>query len=247
MIALFLLASIESASAQSCPGTATACPSPTYNNLTVGASLSAAGAVSGAGFTALLSPYVTLTGLTSTLASPPPIGSIAPNSGAFTDLISAGTANAIRMLGNTTGNPVRILSQGVDTNIGINVVAQGAASVIFSAQSGNNPTFQIYSGNTSSNSFIATVPGIAASQMMQLFTNGAANNLLLGGPLNGGTLSTTATSQFPAMPYTPGIPTGTPVNSTSGAVFETNSTSKTLNIYVPGVGWYHAALTAGAG
>lgn len=66
------------------------------------------------------------------------------------------------------------------------------------------------------------------------------------GIIVGGNIATNATIGFLNAPYSAGTPSGTPSLPVSAASIEINSTSKTLNVYVPSVGWYHAALTAGA-
>jgi hypothetical protein len=43
------------------------------------------------------------------------------------------------------------------------------------------------------------------------------------------------------------VPTGIPSNGSTGGSVELNRASNTLNIYVPGAGWYHVTLTGGAG
>jgi hypothetical protein len=90
------------------------------------------------------------------------------------------------------------------------------------------------------------MPGIVASQMA-VINAPANNNLGLGGSPGGfPVLATNATAGFVALPSMSGSPSGTPVNNGDGACFVVNSSSKNLNIYIAGVGWYHAALTAGA-
>lgn len=157
-----------------------------------------------------------------------------------------GSANKAVMTGAATGNNPTFYSQGTDTNVGLTINMQGTGNFNILSGAGANTVFQAY-GIAGSDGYVGVVPGVSTSTMDQFYINGVGNNLLLGGPLNGGAMATTAASGFPAMPFTAGTPTGTPVNSGAGAVFEVNSSTKTLNIYIPGVGWYHAALTAAAG
>lgn len=60
-----------------CPGTGANCPSPTYNNLTVGG-------------TATLNGTVTGTGIDLRFSAPDPIGSVTPNAGTFSTLTTTG-------------------------------------------------------------------------------------------------------------------------------------------------------------
>lgn len=60
-----------------CPGTSSNCPSPTYNNLTVGGVATFNGSLTGSGLTTLFT-------------SPGPIGSVTPNAGTFTTLTTTG-------------------------------------------------------------------------------------------------------------------------------------------------------------
>lgn len=157
-----------------------------------------------------------------------------------------GSANKAVLLGAAAGSSPTFYSQGTDANVGLTINMQGTGNFNILSGAGANTVFQAY-GIAGSDGYVGAVPGISTSTMDQFYINGVNNNLLLGGPLNGGATATTATGGFPAMPFTAGTPTGTPVNSGAGAVFEANSATKTLNIYIPGVGWYHATLTAGAG
>ena len=156
-------------------------------------------------------------------------------------------ANGMEIISEPSGTGPILEAQGTDTSVSLNLSSQGATSSVgLWSAAGTYQTFQA-AGVSGSNGWIAVLPGIAASQMMQVYANGTGNNILLGGPLGGGALSTSATSGFPAMPVTNGTPSGTPVNSGNGAVFETDVTNTDLNIYIPTKGWYHAALTSGAG
>ena len=158
-------------------------------------------------------------------------------------LLAAGSANQVTIVGASAGNAPAIYAQGSDTNINLYIQPQGTGNVLFQ-QSGGQTTFAI-APVSGGNSAITVFPGITASQMPQLYSGD--NNIMLGGAPGGGAIITSATTGFPAMPFTAGAPTGTPANSANAAAFEINSSSKTLNIYIPGGGWYHAALTAGAG
>lgn len=81
--------------------------------------------------------------------------------------------------------------------------------------------------------------------------NSGAPVLALGGTADAvvGTqtpLAAGATQGFLGLPISGAAPTGVPTNNAVGAMVEVNTASKSLNIYIPGVGWYHAALVAGA-
>ncbi len=58
-------------------------------------------------------------------------------------------------------------------------------------------------------------------------------------------LSATATSGFLGLPFSAAAPTATPADATNPSC-AVNITSKALNCYIPGVGWYHSVLAAGA-
>ena len=60
-------------------------------------------------------------------------------------------------------------------------------------------------------------------------------------------MSTTALVGYVGLPFTNGAPTATPTNNALAVECQVNATSKSLNCYIPGLGWYHAAMTAGAG
>lgn len=60
-------------------------------------------------------------------------------------------------------------------------------------------------------------------------------------------IGTAAVSGFALLPFVNGTPSGTPTNEALGAATVLNESSKALNVYVPGTGWYHVALTSGAG
>lgn len=64
-----------------------------------------------------------------------------------------------------------------------------------------------------------------------------------------GLSSLAATTGFPSMVTSAGIPTGTPTNTVAGqAQFEYDTTNHVLNIYdQPTASWYHIALSPGAG
>lgn len=61
----------------------------------------------------------------------------------------------------------------------------------------------------------------------------------------GTALATSATAGFFHLPFTTAAPTGTP-GSILGNACEVNTATETLNCYI-GSGWYHVALTSGAG
>lgn len=162
---------------------------------------------------------------------------------------AADTPNYLLLGGGAAGTGATaptIYTQGSDTDVDMNLKAQGAAQFQFYSHGGSNQTFQI-GGGAGTNGWIVAIPGIAASAPNQLYLNGTGNNLLLGGGSVGdGGLATNATSGFPLLPFTSNTPSGVPVNNAHGAAIVVNGNQKYLNIYVPSVGWYHVALTAGA-
>jgi hypothetical protein len=155
--------------------------------------------------------------------------------------------NYISLYARSTGNYPQILTQGTDSTVGL-VVKLGASST-GDFQWLNNSNSQQFGIRTtaSADGYALAVPGLSGSQPVQFMPSGTGNNILVGGTTVGsGSLGTAATTGFAMIPYMAGTPTGTPVNSGLGASISVNTTSKTLNIYVPGVGLYHIALTAGA-
>ncbi|MDE3023000.1 MAG: hypothetical protein KGI54_14270 [Pseudomonadota bacterium] len=95
--------------------------------------------------------------------------------------------------------------------------------------------------------------GGAASGATATLTWAGANTLNLQSTSGGDTLigatsaiATSATSGFAGLPWMVGAPSGTPSNGALSGLTVLNSSSKNLDIYVPGTGWYHVALTAGA-
>jgi hypothetical protein len=162
---------------------------------------------------------------------------------------AANLANYVVLAGNASGSgptsPL-IASQGSTTNIDLTLESQGNGNFMFYSNGGSNQIFQV-SGGSTSDGYVALVAGISGTGPDQLLLQGTGNNLLLGGvSLQDGTLATSAAAGFPMIPFTSGAPTGTPVNSSHGAALEANTSSKNVNVYFPGVGWYHIALTAGA-
>lgn len=123
----------------------------------------------------------------------------------------------------------------------------GATSNVALVSLTGNQIF-IAQGVASSDSYLQAASGIAASRPAQLAVIGApnGNNLLLGGPIGGGALAVGTQNNWPLMPFTMGAPTAEPTVSGSGAAFEVNASSQTLNIFVPGFGWHHVALANGA-
>lgn len=159
---------------------------------------------------------------------------------------TASQVNLIQMTGATTGNLVNIFAQGSDANVGMNISGQGSGGLNIRTDSGNR-IIAAFVGSTASDGFVSIIPGIAASRPLQFFANGTANNILVGGSsAGGGGVATAATTGFLMIPFTSGVPTGVPVNSGSGAAISVNTISQTINVYVPGVGLCHVALTAGA-
>lgn len=83
-------------------------------------------------------------------ASPPAIGTIAPNFGYFSnvlvnDLLIVGTlkANRVVLVGATTGNPAVVSALGTDTNIHLRLLPQGTGEVLFNLYSAiHHATYQ---------------------------------------------------------------------------------------------------------
>lgn len=97
----------------------------------------------------------------------------------------------------------------------------------------------------------ATLPTSITVNETWVQANSGAPVLALGGTADAvvGTqaaLAAGATQGFLGLPFSGATPTGTPTNNAVGAMAVVNTAAKGLNIYIPGVGWYHAALTAGA-
>lgn len=162
---------------------------------------------------------------------------------------AANLANLLTLSGGSTGTGTTaptIYTQGSATDVDLRMNIQGAGNLVVLSNGGNNALFQ-FSGSTVSNGFLTFLPGIAASRPNQFLINGSANNLLLGGTTAGtGGLATAATSGFPMLPFVNAAPTGTPVNQAVGNAVVVNNNSNNLNIYIPGNGWYHVQLVAGA-
>jgi hypothetical protein len=173
---------------------------------------------------------------------------IAPGGSGNTQVVGPFNLANATLTGNLTmsaaaGVTPLIQTAGADANVSLSVSLKGTSN--FNIISDGAQSAQVTSV-AGSDSWPLMVPGIAASRVMQITTNGVGNNLLLGGPIGGGGVAAAATTGFPMIPVQLAAPTGTPVNSGAGCAMAVNLPTRTLNIYVPSVGWYHATLTAGA-
>lgn len=150
---------------------------------------------------------------------------------------SAGQANLLALVGATAGNGVNIFAQGTDTNISMNLNMQGTGGVNVRSNAGNT-LIASFPGSTTADGYPSFIPGIAASLPLQMFANGAPNNILIGGSsAGGGGVATTATAGFLMIPFASGLPTGTPLNSASGAALVNDTVDHKLCWHEPGGTW----------
>lgn len=153
----------------------------------------------------------------------------------------------IQQILNTPGSTQYISSTSNPVFNTVDVGGSGATSNVALLSLTGQQIF-VAQGVSGADSYFEVLPGQAATSSAQLVVVGTPNinNILIGGPVGGGALATTATAPFPQFPFTNGVPTNDPVNSGSGATFEINASSQTLNVFVPGFGWHHVALASGA-
>jgi hypothetical protein len=158
--------------------------------------------------------------------------------------------NVIAIAGGSSNSGVYapgIFTQGPTPDIDLNISLQGAGGLHLLTNGGNEPLFTFF-GSTTADGYLSFIPGVAASFPMQILCQGTANNLILGGnAANTGGMARGSTGGFPMLPFMAGTPTATPANSAAGGAVVVNQSTNTLNVFVPGAGWCHIGLSAGAG
>ena len=125
-------------------------------------------------------------------ASPPPIGSTTPNTGAFTTLTATsetvGTAAvAVTIAGGTTGQPASAIASGTDTNIvGVGIGPKGTGAFQLQATDsgtagGNARGTNAFDGQTTRGAATQVAAGVSSVALGASNTAGGTNSFVVGG------------------------------------------------------------------
>jgi hypothetical protein len=185
-----------------------------------------------------------LSSLTITGAAWKSTGATLSGAGAFSglSLTAQGVTNKVVITGSGAGVAPTVYAQGNDTNVGLNIAAQGSLGIQLQAYGGATNSFQAFS-EPSADRWITVVSGTASIAPF-MYVNGNADNIVLGGGSGGSAIvATSATAGFVIVPAMDGTPSATPAHNSAGAVLVYDRTDKRLYVYdALNAGWHYATF-----